>query len=85
MDTLPGTVELLVALLDVLASLMDVRSKSDINIDYAEQLLLTALCAVSAKIEVRVFSLVVVLIDALKRFFPNRLSRILKKSITRFS
>ncbi|CED85640.1 Uncharacterized conserved protein [Phaffia rhodozyma] len=50
-DTLPGSVELLVALLEVLASLMDIQTKSEINIDYAEQLLLTGLCAVSSKID----------------------------------
>lgn len=51
LDTLQGDANLLAALLDILASLLENRFKSDINVDYAEQLLLTALCAVSAKVD----------------------------------
>lgn len=52
MDALEGDATLLAALLDILASLLDSRIRSGANVDYAEQLLLTALCAVSSRVEV---------------------------------
>jgi hypothetical protein len=54
MDALEGDAMLLAALLDILSSLLDSRTRSGANVDYAEQLLLTALCAVSSRVEVSI-------------------------------
>lgn len=50
-ESLEGNAELLSALLDTLLALLDSKAKADVNVDYTEQLLLTGLCSVAAKLE----------------------------------
>jgi U3 small nucleolar RNA-associated protein 10 len=50
-ESLEGNADLLAALLDTLSALLDSKAKADVNVDYTEQLLLTGLCSVAAKLD----------------------------------